>query len=110
MQIAMDNVLKSLLEAEQKAEALVQEAEAERDATINQAKAEARAVKEAFVARIPAIRDQLLQKAEEQATRTLKDLERHYEELNVQVQTTAQQHESEAVEAAVALLLDPARE
>ena len=110
MQIAMDNVLKSLLEAEQKAEALVQEAEVERDATLNQAKAEAHAAEEAFAARIPAIRDQFLQKAEEQAARTLKELDRHYEELNVQVQTTAQQHESEAVEAAVALLLDPARE
>ena len=106
----MDDVLKSLLEAEQKAESLVQEAEAERDAMINKAKEEARTVKDAFVARIPAVRDQFLQKAEEKAAQTLKELERHYEELNLQVQTAAQQHESEAVEAAVALLLDPAKE
>ncbi|MCK9394094.1 MAG: hypothetical protein M0Q44_00690 [Methylobacter sp.] len=110
MKTAMDDVLKSLLQAEQRAESLVQEAEVERDATINQTKAEAHAAEEAFAARIPAIRDQFLQKAEEQATRTLKELERHYEEFKVQVQTTAQQHESEAVEAAVALLLDSARE
>lgn len=109
MQIAMDNVLKSLLEAEQKAESLVQEAEVERDATINQAKSEAHAAEEVFAARIPAIRDQFLQKAEEQTALKVKELERHYEDLKVQVQTAAQQHEPEAVEAAVALLLDTTR-
>jgi len=102
----MEDVLKLLLEAESRAEALVKEAEAERDALVNQAEAEARATEEAFAAKIPEIRNRYLQKAEEEAAQKLKELKRHYEELKVRVQNSAEQHESEAVKAAVALLLD----
>lgn len=103
----MEDLLKRLLKAETRAETLVKEAEAERDAMISQAKADARAAEEAFAARIPALRDRFRQEAEEQAARLLKELERHYEDLEAQVQTAAQQHKTGAVEAAVALLLDP---
>ena len=102
----MEDVLKRLLEAESRAEALVRKAEAERDAMVKRAEAEARALDEAFAARIPEIRNRYLQKAEEEAAQKLKELERHYEELKVRIRNSAQQHEPEAVKAAIALLLD----
>lgn len=105
----MEDMLKRLLEAEQQAEALVKEADAERERTVHQAEAEARELEENFTQRIPEIRAVFLQKAEEQAAQTLKDLRRHYDELAAQLDAQAEQREPEAVQAAVDLLLDPTR-
>lgn len=102
----MEDMLKRLLEAESQAEALVQEADAERQAMIRKAQAEAHVAEEQLTGRIPAIRERFRQKAEEQAALRLKELEQHYEELRVQVESTMERHEREAVQAAVALLLD----
>ena len=106
----MEEVLKRLLEAEQRAEALVKEAMAERDRLVRQARVEARAAEERFAASIPAIRAAFLEKVEEQAAQALAELRRHYDEQRRQLRTLAEEHEQAAVEAAVALLLDPSRE
>ena len=106
----MEDVLKCLLEAEHRAEALVKAAEAERDRLVRQARVDAHAAEERFAARIPAIRTSFLEKAEEQAAQALAELRRHYAEQQRQLYTLAEAREQTAVETAVALLLDPSRE
>jgi vacuolar-type H+-ATPase subunit H len=106
----MEDVLKRLLEAESRVEALMKEAEAERDRLVQEARVEARTVEERFAARLPALRASYLEKAEAQAAQALRELERRYEEQHAQIRTLAEQRLQDTVAAAVALVLDPSRE
>jgi V/A-type H+/Na+-transporting ATPase subunit G/H len=105
----MSDILKLLLEAEQQAEALVKAAEAEREAMISQARAEARAAEQTFKAHIRSLRDEFVRRAETRATEDLNALKRHYDQRKVELQSTVEQHQAEAVSAALALLLDPSK-
>lgn len=105
----MEDVLKSLLDAELKAESLVAEAKSKHDQMVRQAHEDARAAEERFEARIPEIRRSFLDKEEEHASQTIAELKRRYEERQRQLNEIAQERMPEAAEAAMALVLDPTR-
>jgi V/A-type H+/Na+-transporting ATPase subunit G/H len=102
----MEDVLKRLLEAEARAEALVADASAKREKLIRQATEEARTAELRFEERIPEIRGSFLGKAEERAQQAVAELRRRYEERQRHLRTLAERQAQEAVNAAVGVLLD----
>lgn len=105
----MDDTLKRLLDAEIRAEKIAQEAEQEQERIIQAAMRDARTQDEQFTARVPDLHWSFINKAEERAEQTVAELKRRYDERHVQLRDTAGKRENEALEAAFALLLDPAR-
>lgn len=106
----MEDVLKILQQAEQEAEKLLEQAEAERDAMIQEANAEAQMMEERFRAAIPEIRESFKKSAEDKATQVLTDLKARQEKQVARIRSYAAQHEREAVEKAVALLIEPGKD
>ena len=105
----MEAILKRLLDAELKAQQLVDHANAERERILHQALADAQAAEERFSARIPTIHSSFIAQAEERATQTIGELNRRYEERRTQLQQMAEGRREDAMEAAMALVLDPQR-
>ncbi len=103
----MDDTLKRLLEAERRAEETVREGKAKREAITRKALEEAHHTEQQFTARIPETHASFLEKAEGRASQTIAELERRYGERNKELRQMAEEHEQEAVEAAVALVMDP---
>lgn len=103
----MDDALKRLLEAEQRAEQLAQQAEHDQDRMIQAALREARTEEERFQARIPEIHSSFLEKAEARAEQTIKELKKRYDERHAQLREMAEAREGEALDAAFVLLCDP---
>jgi V/A-type H+-transporting ATPase subunit G/H len=106
----VEDVLKRLLEAEARAEALVAQAAAKREQIIRQATEEARAAELRFEERISEIHDSFSEKAEERAQQAIAELKRRYEERHKTLRGLAERQSQEAVNAAVAILLDPENE
>lgn len=102
----MDDTLQRLLDAEMRAERIAEQAEAEQQQVIEGALAEARAEEERFVSRIPELHRAYIKKAEERAEQTIAELKRRYDERHVQLRDTAEQRETEALEAAFELMID----
>lgn len=105
----MDQTLQRLLDAEMRAEKLAKDAEQERERIIQAAMADAKAEDQRFTARIPDLHLGFIDKAAERADQTIAELKRRYDERHVQLRNEAEQREDEALEAAFALLVDPAR-
>lgn len=105
----MEDVLKRLLEAEARAEAVVAEATAKREQIIRQATEEARAAELRFEERIPEIQGSYSGKAEERAQQAIAELKRRYEERHKSLRALAERQAPDAVNAAVAILLDAAK-
>ena len=105
----MDDELQRLLDTELQAEALVREADARRERLIQEGRDDAHHAEQQFEARLPELRGSFMQKAEERAAQGIAGLARRYEEHQKQLHHQAQQREQEAIEAAVALLIDPDR-
>ena len=105
----MEDVLNRLLDTELQAEALVAEAKLRHDRLLQQALDDARNAEARFDARVPELRGYFVGKEEERASQTIGELRRRYEERQHQMHDLAQQRRPEAVEAAFATLLDPAR-
>jgi len=105
----MEDVLKRLLEAEARAEAMVADATAKREQIIRQATEEARAAEQRFEARIPEIQGSFAGKAQERAEQAIAELRRRYEERHKSLRALAERQADDAVNAAVALLLDVER-
>ncbi len=103
----MDQTLQRLLNAEQKAEAIVQEAEKEREQVIRSALQQAHAEEERFEARIPELHQSFIEKAEQRASQTNSELKKRYDEHHVQLRNMAEERENEALDAAFQLLTDP---
>lgn len=103
----MDDTLQRLLEAEMRAERVAREAEAEQEKIIQAAMQEARAENDRFTARISDLHRAQIAKAEERAEQTVNELRRRYDERHVQLRDTAEQRETEALEASFAVLMDP---
>lgn len=102
----MEDVLKRLLEAEARAEALVAEAGAKREQVIRQATEEARAAELRFEQRIPEIQGSFSGKAAERAEQAVAELKRRYDERHKTLRAAAERQAQEAVNAAVAILVD----
>lgn len=104
----MDKTLQRLLDAETRAEAIHHKAQEERQQVIDEAMREAQAQGERFEASIPALHSGLLEKADERAEQTIAELHRRFDERHIQVREYAEGREQEALDAAFALLIDPA--
>ena len=105
----MEDVLKQLLDAEVKAEKLVADAEARHALIVQQTREEMRATETRFEQTIPELRAGHEAKARERATQTIAELKRRYDERQREQHDLAEQRSAEALEAAVAILIDPAR-
>lgn len=70
----------------------------------------AQAAEQSFAARLPALYQSHLLKIEERAAQTIAELRRRYDERRSELRAVAEGHEREAIEAAIGLITDPARE
>ena len=103
----MDETLNRLLAAETEAERLVEEALAEKERMTDAALAEAHAAEERFAARTPEIHAAFLDRAKDRASQTVSELRRRYDERNKALRSMAEEHEPDAVGAALDMLVDP---
>jgi len=102
--------LKDLLNAETEAEAIVSRGELERDRIIKKALADAAELERRFRERLPEMRQSFIDKARQQAEQTIAELKLRTDERGKQIRELAQKHENEAIEAALALLLERDRD
>jgi len=105
----MDEALKRLLEAEYQADAEVARASVERERTIQEALDQARRAEAQFVAGVAELQGPYLSQAEERAATAINELRKKYDERGRALRAQAEARESAAVEAALAVLLDPKR-
>ncbi|TVO70048.1 ATPase [Sedimenticola selenatireducens] len=103
----MDETLQRLLDAEKKAEEIVHKADKERERIIQGALREAHAEEERFEARIPELHSAFIDKAEQRAIQTNSELKKRYDEHHLQLRTTAEARETEALDMAFDLLISP---
>ncbi|HIP53364.1 MAG TPA: ATPase [Chromatiales bacterium] len=103
----MADTLTRLIEAELKAEAIVEAANREREQLVHQAVSEARLAEQRFEARIGEIRESFMQKAIERAEQTVAEMQRRFDERKSRLEEAAAQHDKEALDAVIALLLNP---
>lgn len=102
----MSDSLKELLEAETEAEAIVTNGEQERDRIIQQALDDALDMERKFRARLPEMRQSFTDKAHQRATQTIAEMKLRYDERNKMLRKLADKHEKEALQHAIALILD----
>ncbi len=103
----MADHLKRLLEAEARAQSLIDAANAERERMLDETLATAREVEARFAAGRTALRAPYLKDAQSRAEQAVAELTRKYEERQRNLREMAARHEQEAVNAALNLLLDP---
>lgn len=104
----MDDALQRLLAAEARARARIEEASQQRQRLIDEALAAARDAEARFEAARNELRAPFLRDAEGRAEQAVAELARKYSERQRTLRDLAARHEAEAVEAALARLLDPA--
>jgi len=104
----MEDHLKRLLEAEARAQSLIDEASAERERMLDEALANARETEARFATGLDALREPYLKEAQSRAALATAELARKYDERQRNLREMAARHEQEAVDAALNLLLDPA--
>jgi vacuolar-type H+-ATPase subunit H len=105
--VTVEAPLQRLLEAEGRARALVDDASQRRQRIIEEALAAAREAESQFEAGRAALRAPYLSDAQERAEQAIAKLARKYGERQRTLRELASRHEAEAVDAALALLLDP---
>ena len=106
----MSDSLKDLLEAEAEAEAVVARGEQERDAIVQQSQDDAADMLQQFQDRLPEMHQSFLHRAQERAVQTISEMKLRYDERNKELRDLAGKHEKEALEHAIALILDTAKE
>jgi vacuolar-type H+-ATPase subunit H len=102
----MSDSLKDLLQAEAEAEAIVSAGEKERDRIIQKALDDALDMERQFKDRLPEMQQSFLDKAQERAAQTIAEMKLRYDERNKTLRELAGKHESEALERAIAMLVD----
>lgn len=103
----MDVQLQRLLETEARAQAVIQDASHERQRMIEDALAAVRDAEARFETGRAEIRAPFLNEAQGRAEQAVAELTRKYGERQRTLRELAARHESEAVDAALILLLDP---
>jgi V/A-type H+-transporting ATPase subunit G/H len=104
----MTDPLHRLLEAEARAQAVIDSAQHERQRMIDDALAAARNAKARFEADRAELRAPFLREAQARAEQAVAELSHKAGERQRSLRELASRHESEAAEAALTLLLDPA--
>ncbi len=102
----MGDSLKDLLQAEAEAEAIVAEGEQQRDAIVQKALDDAREMEQQFRDRLPELHQSFIDKAQKNAEQTIAEIKLRYDERNKVLRDLASQHEGEALDRAVALILE----
>ena len=102
----MDDSLYDLLKVEKQAEQIVLEGEKEREIIRQKALDDANASIEKFNARLPELHQSFLDKANERAEQSIAELQLRYNERNQELRQLAREHEKEALNAAINLLLN----
>ncbi len=105
----MDDQLQRLLETEARAQAVIDAASRERQSMIEAALAAVREAEARFEASRDELRAPFLNEAQGRADQAVAELTRKYGERQRNLRDLASRHESEAVSAALTLLLDPTR-
>lgn len=103
----MTDPLRRLLEAEARARAIIDSAQHARQRMIDDALAAARNAEARFEAGRSGLRAPFLSEAQGRAEQAVAELSRKVGERQRTLRDLASRHESEAVDAALALLLDP---
>lgn len=103
----MDDQLQRLLDAEARAQAVIDDASQQRDRMIEEALATVRDAEARFEAGKAELRAPFLNEAQGHAEQAVAELTRKHEERQRTLRELASRHETEAVEAALTLLLDP---
>lgn len=103
----MEDPLKRLLEAEARAQRIIETASAERQRTLDEALATAREAEARFEAGRADLRAPFLKEARGRADQAVAELARKYEERQRNLRDMASRHEQDAVDGALSLLLDP---
>lgn len=103
----MDDQLQRLLETEDRAQAVIDAASRQRQRMIEDALAAARDAEARFEAGRAELRAPFLNEAQGRADQAMAELARKYGERQRTLRELASRHETEAVEAALTLLLDP---
>jgi len=101
----MGDSLKDLLEAEAEAEAIVTAGENERDQIIQKALDDALDMERQFKARLPEMQQSFIDKAQERAAQTIAEMKLRNDERNKTLRELAGKHEKEALDRAIALIL-----
>ena len=104
----MDDQLQRLLEAEARAQAVIDAARDERQRMLDDTLATVRDAEARFDAGRADLRAPFLKEAQARADQAVAELNRKYGERQRMLRDLASRHEPEAVDAALALLLDPA--
>jgi len=104
----VDDQLQRLLEAEARAQGVIDAASHERQRMVDEALAAVRDAEARFEAGRAGLRAPFLNEAHGRAEQAVAELTRKYGERQRMLRDLASRHESEAVDAALALLLDPA--
>jgi len=102
----MGDSLKELLEAETEAEAIVTSGEVERDKIIQKSLDDAFDMEKQFKARLLEMHQSFVDKAQQRAEQTIAEMKLRYDERNKMLRKLADKHEKEALERAIALILD----
>ena len=103
----MDDPLQRLLDAEARAQAVIDGASRERQRMMDDALAAVRDAEARFEAGRAELRAPFLNEAEGRAEQAVAELSRKYGERQRTLRELASRHEAEAVDAALILLLDP---
>jgi vacuolar-type H+-ATPase subunit H len=103
----MDAQLRRLLETEARAQGIIDDANRQRQRLIDEALAAAREAEARFEASRAELRAPFLNEAQGRADQAVAELTRKYGERQRTQRELASRHESDAVDAALALLLDP---
>ena len=103
----MEDTLKRLLAAEQRASEITRQAEQEAENIVQAALSEAQVRQERFDQGLPELRSSHMDKAGQRAEQTIKEIERRYDERITALRDAAESHEEEALDAAFAYLLSP---
>lgn len=101
----MSDSLKDLLQAETEAEAIVTAGENERDQIIQKALDDALDMERQFKDRLPEMHQSFIDKAQDRAAQTIAEMKLRYDERNKTLRELAGKHEKEALERAIALIL-----
>jgi len=103
----VDDQLQRLLEAEARAQAVIEAASQERQRIIDDTLAAVRDAEARFDAGRAALRAPFMHEAQARADQAVVELTRSYSERQRILRDLTSRHEAAAVEAALALLLDP---
>ncbi|MDH3387835.1 MAG: ATPase [Gammaproteobacteria bacterium] len=102
----MRDSLKDLLAAETEAEAVVTAGEVERDRIVQKGLDDALDMERQFKERLPEMQQSFTDKAQSRAEQTIAEMKLRYDERNKTLRELADRHEQEALDHAIALILN----